>query len=115
MVFPDMLGSTVSAPKPSSNFGEYAPLPAPTQALASGGRLRPGRVALVGEEGPELLAPSPGGRTVIPNGAGGGGPAQYHFHFSGGVTHADLAAILPQVQQQTIGAISQLQKRGGRL
>lgn len=69
-IFGGALGSLFGA------GGTPTPLPTGPGALpkpfAAGGRPQPGKVALVGEEGPELFRPDTAG-TVIPNSALGGG------------------------------------------
>ena len=82
--------------------------------FADGGTVGAGTWALVGEEGPELIGPASSRRTVIPNDQLGGGQT-FHFHFDAGVSRADIAAIIPRIKAETIAAISDLQRRGGRL
>lgn len=43
--------------------------------LASGGHMRPGEVAIVGEDGPELAVAGPAGTQIIPTGSAGKGAA----------------------------------------
>jgi hypothetical protein len=83
-------------------------------AAAGGGIIPSGSWALVGERGPELLAPAAGSRSVIPNHAlGGGGGVTINQVFNAGVTQADIARIIPAIRQQTMSAMIDAGRRGG--
>ena len=60
-------------------------IPGTDTGLARGGMIRRGGMALVGEQGPELVS-LPGGSMVHPSGTGpGGGGVTNQFHFHGSV------------------------------
>lgn len=78
--------------------------------------------SVVGERGPELFVPDRAG-TIISNDnlgkLGGGGPVVVHqnFNFTGDVTaqtRAEVLRMAPALQQQTIAAIENKQRRGSR-
>lgn len=86
--------------------------------FAEGGRPPMGKVSVVGEQGPELFVPdSPG--TIIPNhalapaGASAAPSITVNQNFSAGVTHKELASILPQVKSETLQAVVEAVTRGG--
>lgn len=99
-------------------------------AHAKGGRPAMGKIALIGEKGPELWAPDSAG-TIIPNNriasfapsqpqqqGGGGAPAMespiiINQSFATGVTHADLAGAMDSVLDQTRNAVAEGVSRGG--
>lgn len=99
-------------------------------AHADGGRPAMGKISLVGERGPELFVPDSAGR-IIPNhraasfvgaggqGGGGGGsmepPMIFNFHqsFMDGVSHAQLAGALDQVQDASKSGVLEAVRRGG--
>ena len=98
-------------------------------AHANGGRPAMGKIALIGEKGPELWAPDSAG-TIIPNNRiasfapsqpqqqGGGPPAMespiiINQSFATGVTHADLAGAMDSVLDQTRNAVAEGVSRGG--
>lgn len=89
---------------------------------AAGGVLPAGYASLVGEEGEELAIPEAPSR-IIPNkvlsqlgmggGRAGGNEVTVIQNFSSGLTATDLLRILPTIQQQTIAAVQDAQRRGG--
>lgn len=87
---------------------------------AEGGDFIGGRPMIVGERGPELVMPRASG-TVIPNdqlGAGSTPNVTVHYHISTGVSQtvkAELASAMPQITRQTVEAVIQASKRGGRM
>jgi hypothetical protein len=90
--------------------------------FADGGRPPVGDVSVVGERGPELFVPDRPG-TIISNDnlgkLGGGGSVVVHqnFNFTGDVTaqtRAEVLRMAPTLQQQTIAAIENKQRRGSR-
>jgi hypothetical protein len=89
--------------------------------FAEGGRPPVGVPSMVGENGPELFVPDRPG-TIISNdnlGRMGGGPVVVHqnFNFTGDVTaqtRAEVLRMAPALQQQTIAAIENKQRRGSR-
>ncbi len=89
--------------------------------FADGGRPPVGVPSVVGERGPELFVPDRAG-TIISNdnlGKLGGGPVVVHqnFNFTGDVTaqtRAEVLRMAPALQQQTIAAIENKQRRGSR-
>lgn len=86
--------------------------------FAEGGRPPMGKVSVVGEQGPELFVPDRPG-TIIPNhalapaGNGGAPSITVNQNFSAGVTHKELASILPQVKSETLQAVVEAVTRGG--
>jgi len=68
-------------------------------AFAMGGRIRANQLSLIGENGPELFAPSTGG-TVIPNHAIGGKGDTYNITIN---THAGMRAedIVREIEKYT--------------
>jgi hypothetical protein len=86
--------------------------------FADGGRPPLGRVSVVGEEGPELFVPDTAG-TVVPNSAlqmAGGGSAPnvtVNNNFTAGVTRAELASVLPQLQKNVMKGVVEGVQRGG--
>jgi hypothetical protein len=82
---------------------------------AAGGIIPSGSWALVGENGPELMKPAAGSRSVIPNHALGsfGGGVTINQHFTAGVTQSDIARLIPALRQQTMAAMIDAQRRGG--
>ena len=68
-----------------------------------GGYLQPGRLGLVGENGPELIVPKVGS-TIVPNGRGvdvGGNSVQINLAFNSGISQADRATflgMLPEIE-----------------
>ena len=109
-----------------SNYGAYASAAVGIigglfgGAYAGGGRPQVGRMNLVGERGPELFVPDTSG-TIVPNhalaGMGGGGSGSptivVENTFQPGVTHAELEAILPEIQSTTTEGILDGISRGG--
>lgn len=91
------------------------------QFFADGGRPPVGVPSVVGERGPELFIPDRAG-TIISNdnlGKLGGGSVVVHqsFNFTGDVTaqtRAEVLRMAPALQQQTIAAIENKQRRGSR-
>ncbi len=96
-------------------------------AYANGGRPPMGKVSIVGERGPELFVPDSAGR-IIPNnaaasmmgggaGMGGGGsqeaPIIINQTFSTGVTFADLAGVMDEMQDRAMEGVRAVIQRGG--
>lgn len=87
--------------------------------FASGGNPPLGKVSLVGEFGPELFVPRRNG-TIIPNHAlasvgGAGGPTVIqNVNLQPGVSHEELARILPQLREQTMDTLREILHSGGR-
>lgn len=88
--------------------------------FADGGRPPVGVPSMVGERGPELFVPDRAG-TIVPNHALRSGGDTFHvsehFHFTGDVTaqtRAEVLRLAPTLQQQTIAAIENRQRRGNR-
>jgi hypothetical protein len=110
----------------ASGVGSTVPdfIAAGGNAFADGGRPPLGETSLVGEEGPELFVPDTSG-TIIPAAktadmlSGGGGDVVVHqtFNISTGVqatVRAELASMMPSIQQATVDAVRQARERGGR-
>ena len=76
-------------------------------ARASGGPITGGRSYLVGEEGPEILSTNRNAHIIsnddITSGGGqnGGLVVQQEIHLQPGVSHEELAAVLPEFQRVT--------------
>jgi hypothetical protein len=89
--------------------------------MATGGYVQPNSWALVGENGPELMAVGRGGATVIPNDALGGVNLVQHFDFRGADSsviprvEAMIRAAAPQIIAQSVSAVADTRKRGGRV
>lgn len=99
-----------------NNISVGAGLPG-VPAFADGGRPSPGKVSLIGEEGPELWVPDAAG-TIVPNdklGGGAGGDTVFHQenHFHGGVTESDLARQIPKIAEASAALVADKVKRGG--
>jgi hypothetical protein len=86
----------------------------PAVALAGGGRLPSGFAGIVGEMGPEFIAPANVNRNVTANDALGGQTVIVNQNFSAGVTHRELASLLPRMKQETISAVIEAKRRGGQ-
>jgi hypothetical protein len=84
--------------------------------LAKGGTAIAAGLAIVGENGPELLH-MPRGATVTPLSGGSGGPAQVHLHFGavggGKLERAFLEWIRDQVKSIGGGGFDSVQKAFG--
>lgn len=95
--------------------------------FADGGRPPMGKVSVVGERGPELFVPDSAGR-IIPNNraanfagggaaAGGGSESPVIIHvvqnFSNGVTRAELAGVMDEIEDQTRAGVLDAVRRGG--
>ena len=92
-------------------------------SLASGGTIQAGRPSLVGERGPELFVPRTAGSIVpsslTPGKIGGGNSVviNQNLNFALGVTNtvrAEVANLLPSIQQSTISAVADAKLRGGK-
>lgn len=87
-------------------------------AKAKGGPVMGGRTYLVGEKGPELFTAPKSGQ-IVPNhqlGGGGGVTVNQTFQISTGVAQtvrAELAGMMPLIQQQTVAAVANQKSRGG--
>ncbi|WP_020474245.1 hypothetical protein [Zavarzinella formosa] len=101
------------------NIGAYAGLNEsygpPMQGYASGGRPPLGVPSIVGENGPELFVPDTAG-TVVPNGKLGGGSVNVSntWNIGDGVTHAQLASLIPYIEQRTRASVFAEIERGGK-
>ena len=74
-----------------------------------------GGVGLMGEAGPEAIMPlsrGANGKLGVKS-SGGGGTVTINNTFTGGVTQADLGAILPKVVEASKRAVLDARKRGG--
>ena len=83
--------------------------------FASGGYAHGGRMALVGERGPELFMPRVGG-TVIPNDQLGGGGVNITLNFSTGVqstVRAEVMGLMPVISENVKSAVAEARMRGG--
>jgi hypothetical protein len=83
--------------------------------FASGGYAHGGRMALVGERGPELFMPRVGG-TVIPNDQLGGGGVNVTLNFSTGVqstVRAEVMGLMPVISENVKQAVAEARMRGG--
>ena len=83
--------------------------------FASGGYAHGGRMALVGERGPELFMPRVGG-TVIPNDQLGGGGVNITLNFSTGVqstVRAEVMGLMPIISENVKSAVAEARMRGG--
>ena len=92
-------------------FGTDPDLP----KFASGGYAHGGRMALVGERGPELFMPRVGG-TVIPNDQLGGGGVNITLNFSTGVqstVRAEVMGLMPVISENVKQAVAEARMRGG--
>ncbi len=81
--------------------------------MAAGGDVTPGKFYLIGEHGPEILAPGSSG-TVVPNGAGGGGNVTVVQNIQTPSPDA-FRASQAQLHSQAFNAVSRSATRfGGR-
>ncbi len=89
--------------------------------FASGGSVFPGRPALVGERGPELLLPRQSA-SVVPLATLPSSPpaitVQQTINISTGVqqtVRAEIQSMLPQIKAETVSAVADASRRGGRI
>ncbi len=89
--------------------------------FAGGGSVFPGRPALVGERGPEVLLPRQSA-SVVPLGAlSAPMPAitvRQTINITTGVqqtVRAEIQSMLPQIKAETVSAVADASRRGGRL
>ncbi len=89
--------------------------------FAGGGSVFPGRPALVGERGPEVLLPRQSA-SVVPLGVlSAPAPAvtvQQTINITTGVqqtVRAEIRSMLPQIKAETVSAVADASRRGGRL
>ena len=86
--------------------------------FAEGGHPPVGKLSIVGEGGPEAIVPRRP-TTVIPNSMLGAGLGAQPLNFSQtlniqpGVSHQELAHILPMIENATIGRVQEMIARGG--
>jgi tape measure domain-containing protein len=88
-------------------------------ARAAGGPVSAGKAYLVGEKGPEMMVPNRSG-TIVPNDvlagavpkAGGGANIVITQNFAAGVTHRELAQIVPAIRQSAIDGVRDGLARG---
>ena len=91
------------------DYGDY------DHEFASGGYAHSGKMALVGERGPELFMPRVGG-TVIPNDQLGGGGVNVTLNFSTGVqstVRAEVMGLMPVISENVKQAVAEARMRGG--
>ncbi len=85
--------------------------------LARGGVATGGKLAIVGERGPELFIPSTTGRVVPNNELGGDGvTVVQHINVTTGVqqtVRAEIANLLPQISNAAKAAVADAKLRGG--
>ncbi len=94
----------------------------PVSAKAGGGRVQKGMPTLVGERGAEIFVPNTGG-TIMNNmnsknalSGGGGITVVQHNNFALGVgatARAEVAKLLPQIQESSKAAVLEAAARGG--
>ena len=94
----------------------------PVGAKAGGGRVQKGMPTLVGERGAEIFIPNTGG-TIMNNmntknalSGGGGVTVVQHNNFALGVgatARAEVAKLLPQIQESSKAAVLEAAARGG--
>ena len=94
----------------------------PVSAKAGGGRVQKGMPTLVGERGAEIFVPNTGG-TIMNNmnsknalSGGGGVTVVQHNNFALGVgatARAEVAKLLPQIQESSKAAVLEAAARGG--
>ena len=110
-----LLGSFISGFGGGRSVGGRTDAPVANQ---QGGYLQPGRLGLVGENGPELIVPKVGS-TIIPNGQGvgvGGNSIVMNLDFNTGISQADRANILgmlPDIQERIGVSVLNALNRGG--
>jgi len=89
---------------------------------AGGGTIQGGKVAMVGERGPELFIPNTGGTILnnmnTKNAMGGGAPIiiNQSVNFATGVVptvRAEVTKMMPQIADVTKGAVAEAAMRGG--
>lgn len=88
---------------------------------ATGGPVSSGVPYVVGEQGPELFVPGASGQIVSNENSraalsgGGGMTINVSQTFTGGVTQADLARLLPVMEERTKQAVVESVQRGGAM
>ena len=100
----------------------FAAVGLPVGGLAGGGRVQKGQPTLVGERGAEIFIPQTHG-TVMNNmdsknamSGGGGITVVQHNNFALGVgatARAEVAKLLPQIQESSKAAVLEAAARGG--
>lgn len=85
---------------------------------AVGGPVGGNSIQMIGEKGAELFIPDSSGRVISNADLRVGGrrssPAMnFTYNFASGVTRQDLASLLPELQRNTIAAVSDQVRRGG--
>lgn len=85
-----------------------------TGSFQHGGYIPPGYSALVGEgKGIEMVRAGKHGATVTPLGRGGDS-FNMEWHIAAGVTRAELLALIPKIKSDTMSAVFDAKRRGGR-
>ena len=106
-------------------FGPEVPTPVKKDIItprATGGSVQSGMATLVGERGPELFVPRTAGSitpsSLTPGKMGGTSVViNQNLNFALGVTNtvrAEVANLLPSIQQSTISAVADAKLRGGK-
>ena len=106
-------------------FGPSVPTPVKKDIItprATGGSVQSGTPTLVGERGPELFVPRTAGSitpsSLTPGRMGGTSVViNQNLNFALGVTNtvrAEVANLLPSIQQSTISAVADAKLRGGK-
>ena len=106
-------------------FGPEVPTPVKKDIItprATGGSVQSGTPTLVGERGPELFVPRTAGSitpsSLTPGRMGGTSVViNQNLNFALGVTNtvrAEVANLLPSIQQSTISAVADAKLRGGK-